>query len=507
MKKRQIYFLLFDIITITIIFLFFIWIKPASLSTYLPEYYLPFLKFLGIWIISSLIFRKFDSSNRVNFTQHALPVFYSNVLALAILFGLMYFFGSFNYSRLIVFGTISVVTLFELSFAMVLNFVSKTKDELELKDLKPAFTEYESLDKILAGDSHKISGELKNVREKALTGQIGKNSYAFLAKYVDICDDRIHITNVDNSFAIFNIPFDKIYGLINIHRVNNFRFINKYFEAVNLKMAEGGIFIGTLESKDLRKERIYNEVLWGFRNIYYFFDFFINRVFPKFPVLKRFYFFLTKGQERVISRAECFGRLFSCGYKILGEYTDGGQLYFVAQKFREPYFDMNPTYGPFIKLRRVGKNGKIIKVYKFRTMHPYAEYLQEYIFDKHDLAEGGKIKDDFRVTTLGKLMRRTWLDELPMIYNFFKGDLKIVGVRPLSLHYYNLYSEELKAKRKLVKPGLVPPFYFDMPKSLEEIQESELKYINAYLKRPMWTDWRYFWKAFFNIVFKGARSN
>ena len=42
-------------------------------------------------------------------------------------------------------------------------------------------------------------------------------------------------------------------------------------------------------------------------------------------------------------------------------------------------FDNNPTYGPFIKLNRVGKNGKIIKVYKLRTMHPYSEYLQKFV--------------------------------------------------------------------------------------------------------------------------------
>ena len=41
---------------------------------------------------------------------------------------------------------------------------------------------------------------------------------------------------------------------------------------------------------------------------------------------------------------------------------------------------MNPTYGPFVKLKRVGREGQLIKVYKLRTMHPYAEYLQEYVY-------------------------------------------------------------------------------------------------------------------------------
>ncbi len=58
----------------------------------------------------------------------------------------------------------------------------------------------------------------------------------------------------------------------------------------------------------------------------------------------------------------------------------------------------------------------------------------------------------------------------------------------------------------MVKPGLVPPFYADMPKTFDEICESERRYIQAYLKQPIKTQLVYFWKAFYNIAFKGARS-
>ena len=145
-------------------------------------------------------------------------------------------------------------------------------------------------------------------------------------------------------------------------------------------------------------------------------------------------------------------------------------------------------------------------MYKLRTMHPFAEYLQDYIFQKNNLQEGGKFKDDFRVSTLGKYMRKFWIDELPMIFNLLKGDLKIVGVRPLSKQYFNLYSKELKERRLQYKPGLVPPFYADMPKTLKEIMESELKYLNQYDKHPFFTDLVYLWKALYNILIKKARS-
>jgi lipopolysaccharide/colanic/teichoic acid biosynthesis glycosyltransferase len=86
--------------------------------------------------------------------------------------------------------------------------------------------------------------------------------------------------------------------------------------------------------------------------------------------------------------------------------------------------------------------------YKFRTMHPYSEYLQEYVYARQGLQKGGKIENDFRVTTWGRFMRKFWLDELPMLYNWIKGDLGIVGVRPLSFHYLDLYDKELQELRK-----------------------------------------------------------
>ncbi|GAG23045.1 unnamed protein product, partial [marine sediment metagenome] len=127
-------------------------------------------------------------------------------------------------------------------------------------------------------------------------------------------------------------------------------------------------------------------------------------------------------------------------------------------------------------------------------------------YEKNKLQAGGKIKDDFRVTGWGRVMRKYWLDELPMIYNWIKGDLQLLGV-PLSVHYLSLYSKELQKMRKKVTPGLIPPFYADMPETFDEICESERRYIQAYLKSPVKTQWAYFWKAFYNIVIKGVRSS
>ena len=114
--------------------------------------------------------------------------------------------------------------------------------------------------------------------------------------------------------------------------------------------------------------------------------------------------------------------------------------------------------------------------------------------------------NDFRVTTWGSFCRKIWLDEFPMFINVFKGELKLVGVRPLSKHYFGLYDPGVQDRRTKYKPGLIPPFYYDMPKDLESIQASEIKYLDSYDKNPFLTDFRYLFVSVWNILFRHVRS-
>lgn len=294
--------------------------------------------------------------------------------------------------------------------------------------------------------------------------------------------------------------------IINLERLNNIRYLNKFLESISSKLIYGGEFIGRFEEYNDRKTRLLLPHPKPVKYLVHSGDILLNRVVPKFPISKKIYFKITRGKARVLSKAEAYGRLYSCGFEITEEYEVEGESYFVAKKIKEPAFDKTPSYGPLIKLRRVGKNGKLIKVFKLRTMHPFSEYLQDYVFQKNELQVGGKFKDDFRISKEGKIFRKFWIDELPMFINFFKGEMKLIGVRPLSKQYFGLYPEELQKKRTKVKPGLLPPFYADMPKTLEDIIASELKYLDAYEKAPLKTDLTYFWLTFKNIVLKGARS-
>lgn len=337
--------------------------------------------------------------------------------------------------------------------------------------------------------------------------QVGPLGIEFILKYIpDLAGDKTVLIDTSSRFNILKQRYSDYHEILNLSYVNEIRWINKFFLAVNLKMKIGGVFVGRAETITERKRRAYNKSIRPIAAAYYFLDFLFHRVSPKISGLKKIYFFVTRGRRRVLSRAEILGRLCSCGFEVIEETEIDNTLYFAMRKKEEGNPTTDPSYGPVFRMNRVGKNGKLIGVYKMRTMHPYSEYLQEYIYKMNSLQEGGKFADDFRISTLGRIFRKFWIDELPMILNLFNGDMKVIGVRPLSKHYLSLYDDDLKELRLKVKPGLVPPFYADMPKTLEEIQDSERRYLNAYLKSPIKTDIKYFFKTFYNIVIKRARS-
>ena len=348
--------------------------------------------------------------------------------------------------------------------------------------------------------------ECEEATKKLIVDDVGLEAFLFFKQYVILTNGFTFLTSTSTRFNIDKLRKGKFRNIVNLKRINDVRWINKFFESANSKIEIGGYFINCVETYLTRKTRILNRFIFPFNWFYYGIDVIITRVLPKVPFTKRIYFFITKGQGRVLSRAETFGRLYSCGFEIVDEKLISNELFFIARKIKEPEFDSNPTYGPIVRLKRIGKDGKLFNVYKLRTMHPYAEYLQQYIYDNNNLKEGGKFKNDFRVTTEGHFFRKFWLDELPMFINIFKRNMKLVGVRPLSVQYFSLYSEELKQKRVKYKPGLIPPFYVDMPKTIDDIMASEMKYLEAYEKHPFWTDFTYFFKAFYNIFIKRARS-
>ena len=272
-------------------------------------------------------------------------------------------------------------------------------------------------------------------------------------------------------------------------------------------LSDGGVFIGNAEVLDQKKKAIKSNYPPLLNRLIYFWLFALHRVIPKLPVLKTVYFSLTKGRHRVVSRMEMFGRLYSCGFRISSWQDIDNVLWFAAIKDKPPAYNEKATYGMFIRLKRRGFKNEFFLVYKFRTMYAYSEYLQAFIFENYGLDSGGKFKNDPRVNTIGRFLRKYWIDELPMIINILRGEIKLVGVRPLSSHYFSLYPKELQVLRGKVKPGLLPPYYADLPEGFKEVCDSEEKYIKAYLEAPWKTDFNYLVRILYNILVKWVRSN
>ena len=327
----------------------------------------------------------------------------------------------------------------------------------------------------------------------------------FVSKFLDPASSHTQILLTSITDSIKQLP-GTLQNVVNLKRMNDIREINRLFFNINHALPQEGIFIGCVETKKLRVQRLYRKYPKGFSHLYIMGDYVFKRVFPKLPITRNLYYSMTGGRNRVISRTEVLGRLYAAGFTVRQKELINGLLYFVATKVSQPLYDYEPVYGPIFKMKRYGKNGKPIYVYKMRTMYSYSEHIQHYVYEKNKLAEGGKLNNDFRVSTMGKIFRKYWIDELPMLINLFRRDVKLVGVRPLSEHYLGLYSDELKERRQRHTPGLIPPFYVDMPKSLQEIMASEMKYLDAYEKSPFRTDLKYFFKALYNIVVRNARS-
>ena len=322
-------------------------------------------------------------------------------------------------------------------------------------------------------------------------------------------DDTTFVVNTDDGNALDDLHRHNPQLIINKMSLNRIRHLNTFLNKANEALVDGGYIWCHSRTARLKREVIYRAYPGFFGKVVYGTHYFWHRFCAKWKPTRWFYMWVTKGQNRTYHRVELLGRMYRAGFEVIDERFHKGEFFVIGRKFRAPIWDDDPTCGALVKLGRVGYQGKIIGVYKFRTMYAYSEYLQPYMLEHEGLQDGGKFAHDYRVNFWGKLMRKGWIDELPMLINVLKGQMKLVGVRPLSRHYLSLYTPEMQALHTSVKPGLLPPFYYEKesPHTLEDVQASERRYIEAYHAHPFATDWRYFWGTVGNILFKHKRSH
>jgi len=325
----------------------------------------------------------------------------------------------------------------------------------------------------------------------------------FLEKNIDLKKIKYFDTISSDNFDVLD---GKVECIFNNHIFNDIHNINSFITNINKKIINGGYYIGYGETLKQRQIRIKNKYNIFLAKFFFPIDFLYKRIFPKIPGLKNIYFLLNRHKNKVLSKTEIIGRFVAGGFKIKKYKEINNKLYFIVQRISEPNFSPNSSYGLILHSNRIGKNGKIIKMYKIRTMHPYSEYLQANIIDNNKLSDTGKINNDYRITGWGAFLRRYWLDEIPNLINLFKGDVKLIGIRPISFDYYKRLPDNLKKKRIQTKPACIGIHYCIIPKKPSDVFKIEIDYLNQYFKRPFITDLIYLKKFFLNIIFNRIRS-
>ena len=152
--------------------------------------------------------------------------------------------------------------------------------------------------------------------------------------------------------------------------------------------------------------------------------------------------------------------------------------------------------------KRIGKNGKEFKMYKFRSMYENAEEMIENFSEeqKTEWQEKFKLENDPRITKVGKFLRKTSLDELPQIVNIIKGDLSIIGPRPIVDEELKKYGKN-KEKFLSITPGLTGYWQANgrSNTSYEERMQMELYYID---NQSLLLDIKIFFKTIVSVFKK-----
>ena len=472
------------------------------------------LLLIGAWGISTLLTNRYKYPNSVNHYYEIAPYIKASIIG--ILFIILFYFSlrlntqdvTIIFMSGLIHSSIEIFSFYLYFFGQNKNYevhpshknhLSTDNDDqrdlnknLSVNEQKNRFTYHD-----LIRSLYTIQLENKNEVIQFLSSTFEKEN---IKKDRVTIFDTISTTNIE---MLYNNSQDL---LVNLHNINNFRRINHYFINSYKKLSTGGFLVGSfipLENFDSHLRGQMPHFLYAIMLPFYFI---FHRVFPKLAITKQIYFILTDGKNRTLSKAEIFGRLSFCGFKMEKYETIGNQIYFTCKKSKTISEEQSPSYGPIVKLKRIGHHGRIINIYKFRTMYPYSEFIQKDVFEENNLDASGKFLNDFRITSWGRILRKYFIDEIPQLYNWLRSDINLVGVRAISKHYYNLYPKDLQELRINFKPGLIPPYYADMPTTFDEIVESEVRYLQKKKEKPIITNMIYFVKALINIIFSGARS-
>ena len=468
----------------------------------IASYWALFGVLAALWVVVGFVVQLYRSYKDTWFWQSMVSV----VVDAAILIGLCWWLLPklpYNLSPRVAMWTILIVGAIETVVVLIEHYwkyaTNMTVPVMTIEQRKNAHVTRE--------DTKRSKASIESIHQSVLSVTTEADYYMLRKKArLDSMQTRV-VCNRD-MFGLLQLPDYQYATIVDMTLLNDMRGINKRFCIVNQKLPDEGRYVCCYRPQEYIKQKMLARYPKGINWIVYAAYFWTKRVWPRLTLTSRLYYDVNKGHKRMLSKTEVLGRLYYCGFEVDDVVPMGHIEYVFAHRHSQPYpQEQIKVYGPLIKLPRICKNKEIKYFYKMRTMHPYAEYIQKYVFDARggmDIAD--KSNDDWRITNWGKIARKYWLDELPMLINWFKGDVKLVGVRPLSKTMFETYPEWLQEKRTKCKPGLIPPFYIDHPDTFEELFASEDKYLTEYLAHPIRTDIKYFFLTMRSIVTRKTHS-
>ncbi len=322
---------------------------------------------------------------------------------------------------------------------------------------------------LLEPNDDKINKELRKAK---VIENMSEKVYDYISQTVPLYSEKVCLVESYRPDSYYKLT-EPILGTVDVYPINLSDDVNLYLQTLNINIPETSIFVGCamiIDSNDKNAKK---------KNQYY----------------------KTPKKGRNLYKAEVLGRLVYFGFSIVEFKEIEGLLYFMVMKIADAPSDLNGCSDSILfPMTRIGKNGDKLTVFKVRTMHPYSQYLQNYVVRLNGYNAVGKPANDFRLTPWGKIFRKYWLDELPQLLNLFKGELALVGVRPLSQTRFSELPLEVQELRVKFKPGCIPPYVaLLMPDSKGNI-EAEMIYMEERIKKGFRTDIKYFFMAIRNIL-------
>lgn len=335
-----------DLLFLTVAVLIVLAVTPFSSDIPFQKYFDFTFFYFACWFISSYLLKRYTLERSNSYMNNIFKLLWTILIVQIILSALFLTPLNTSYSIWIIvgysllmfsLGSISYIIQFSISNAV------EYKDILELKKDKPE-------------DSKIVTKKLDKRSSQILIDSIieysGEKVFYFISRYLDFNLKNNLVSFSSNYFDIKSKPEKKFTGIAIFNKLNNIRGINKLFSIVNHKLPMEGTFVCNFEQRSTRKKRIYDKYPRGLNYIIYFFDYLTRRVIPKFLVMDKIYYNITRGKNRILSKTEVLGRLVYCGFDIVETKKLNGITYVIAKKIKNLDVILeSKRYGPLLTIK------------------------------------------------------------------------------------------------------------------------------------------------------------